>query len=50
LTAAAVASLISVLAPELAFRLSKPLVSRVDRPALTVGRNVPGAVPDDLKS
>lgn len=50
LTAAAVASLISVLAPELAFRLSKPLVSRVDRPALTVGRNVPGAVPDDLNS
>lgn len=50
LLAAAAACVLAAVAPELAFRASGPLMSRVDRQALTVGRNVPGAVPDALKS
>ncbi|OBI45471.1 cation-translocating P-type ATPase [Mycobacterium sp. E796] len=40
LLAAAVACVLSAVAPELAFRASGPLVSRVRQQALTVGRNV----------
>ncbi len=59
LTAAAVASLVSVVAPGLLFRMSEiaqrriedwPLASRVGQQALTVGRRMPGAARNDPQS
>ncbi|HTY34882.1 cation-translocating P-type ATPase [Mycobacterium sp.] len=44
LLAAAVACVLSAVAPELLARMSEPLVSRVRDQALSVGRSVPGAL------